>query len=165
MNLRMIAEFIFLSGKECNNGIMKFVLKLFICLFCFFPFAVKAVHEGYHFQGNHFLVSYCECDMEALSDVDALAAAMQNAVESCGATVLSSSQWVFPPNGLTMVFLLSESHASIHTYPEHGACFVDLFTCGEKCSSEQFDQIMRSYLKPKKVSERMLIRNEGFEEK
>jgi S-adenosylmethionine/arginine decarboxylase-like enzyme len=66
---------------------------------------------------------------------------------------------------LTMVFLLSESHASIHTYPEHGACFVDLFTCGNKCSGEKFDQALREYLKPAHVTARVLIRDEGIAER
>jgi S-adenosylmethionine decarboxylase proenzyme len=124
-------------------------------------------HEesSYQFRGIHFLASYCDCDIAALSDVESLAAAMSNAVEKCGATVLEKSSWVFPPNGLTMVFLLSESHASIHTYPEHGACFVDLFTCGDKCSAEKFDEAMRAYLKPQTVNQRTLIRDEGISEK
>jgi S-adenosylmethionine decarboxylase len=140
-----------------------------ITLFCLFvstAFTVENVEQApYLFRGVHFLVSYCDCDMEALSDVEGLAAAMNDAVEQCGATILEKSSWVFPPNGLTMVFLLSESHASIHTYPEHGACFVDLFTCGEKCSSEKFDAAMRAYLKPKAVNQRTLIRNEQILEK
>lgn len=114
----------------------------------------------YQFKGVHFLVSYCDCDREALTNVEQLSYAMQNAVEHCGATILKSSRWVFPPHGLTMVFLLSESHASIHTYPEHGACFVDLFTCGDKCSATEFDAVMRAYLKPQKVNQRTLIRHE-----
>ncbi len=119
----------------------------------------------YKFKGVHFLVSYSDCDADALGDVEGLMHAMNGAVEQCGATILNSSHWVFPPNGLTMVFLLSESHASIHTYPEYGACFVDLFTCGEKCSAEKFDAAMRAYLKPKVVNERTLIRDEGIQEK
>lgn len=125
--------------------------------------AIAEEATDYHFKGNHFIASYCDCDREALSNVEALAAAMQQAVETCGATILDSSSWVFPPNGLTMVFLLSESHASIHTYPEHGACFVDLFTCGHKCSAEKFDQAMRSYLKPESVAHESLIRDDKIE--
>ena len=138
-------------------------------LLCFiFTVALSADEQEespYKFRGVHFLVSYCDCDIEALTDVDNLAQAMNNAVQECGATILETSSWVFPPNGFTMVLLLSESHASIHTYPEHGACFVDLFTCGDKCSAEKFDAFMRSYLKPKVVSRRTLIRDEGFQEK
>lgn len=138
------------------------------CLCLFFVsvlFAEQTENHDYQFRGVHFLVSYCDCDREALGDVELLKSAMNDAVVESGATVLDSSSWVFAPNGLTMVFLLSESHASIHTYPEHGACFVDLFTCGEKCSAEKFDAAMRAYLKPKSVSTRTLIRNSEIREK
>ncbi len=30
-----------------------------------------------------------------------------------------------------MLYLLSESHFSIHTWPEHGACAIDFYHCGE----------------------------------
>jgi S-adenosylmethionine decarboxylase len=144
-------------------------MRTIITVFCLFitSFLAAENHEGdpYQFKGVHFLVSYCDCDTDALNNLDNLKAAMQGAIEQCGATTLKSSSWVFPSQGLTMVFLLSESHASIHTYPEYGACFVDLFTCGEKCSAEKFDAAMRAYLKPKVVSERTLIRSEKIQEK
>ncbi len=133
-----------------------------ITFFCLI-FASAAIAEEdlpYEFKGTHFLVSYCDCDTDALSDVESLIAAMDMAVMQSGATILDSCKWVFPPTGLTMVYLLSESHASIHTYPEHGACFVDLFTCGEHCSSEKFDAAMRAYLKPKRVKDLNLIRHQ-----
>ncbi len=147
---------------------MSWVRKTFIffCLLSSFALAVESHEESpYKFRGVHFLASYCECDMQALSDIENLTAVMHSAVEKSGATILETSSWVFPPNGLTMVFLLSESHASIHTYPEYGACFVDLFTCGEKCSAEKFEAEMRAYLKPKVVNQRTLIRNEGIQNK
>lgn len=144
---------------------MRAMFPLFLILSCLFCLSAKAEDPSYQFQGYHFLASYCECDPEALSNVEGLAAAMSSAVEDCGATVLDFSQWVFPPDGLTMVFLLSESHASIHTYPEHRSCFVDLFTCGDKCSAQQFDEALRAYLKPQKVRDRFIIRNEDFVEK
>jgi S-adenosylmethionine decarboxylase len=147
---------------------MSWVRNTFI-LFCLILSTALSAENNenspYQFRGVHFLVSYCDCDMQALTDLENLAAAMNHAVEKSGATILETSSWTFPPNGLTMVLLLSESHASIHTYPEYGACFVDLFTCGEKCSAEKFDAAMRAYLKPKTVNQRTLIRNEGINDK
>jgi S-adenosylmethionine decarboxylase proenzyme len=121
--------------------------------------------SSYQFQGRHLLANYSDCDLEALSDVKGLMQAMVLAVRESGASVLEAPSWLFPPDGLTMVFLLSESHASIHTYPEHGACFVDLFTCGNHCSAEKFDASLRSYLKPKVVRMKLFVRNgEGFQD-
>jgi S-adenosylmethionine decarboxylase len=63
-----------------------------------------------------------------------------------------------------MTILLSESHASIHTYPEHGKCFVDLFTCGDSCSNHIFNEELQKYLKPKKVAAMVLIRDDNITE-
>ena len=134
---------------------------LFICVCSFFSGYAQEHSEmpPYQFKGQHFLASYCDCDHEAMTNLKGLEQAMLDAAQKCGATVLKSASWEFlPENGLTMVILLSESHASIHTYPEFNACFVDLFTCGEKCSSEYFDQALQSYLKPNSVNGRTLIR-------
>ena len=98
--------------------------------------------------------------MESLCDVKKLMAALKRAAKASGATILNAVEHVFPPNGFTAVLLLSESHASIHTYPEHGACFVDLFTCGDTCQAEAFDAVLCSYLRPKRHSKRMLLREE-----
>ena len=119
--------------------------------------------EEYQFKGKHFIASYLDCDADALENVEKLKSEFVKAAKASHATILDQSDFVFAPNGLTMVILLSESHASIHTYPEHHACFVDLFTCGDKCSSELFDKVLREYLKPKKVNARTLLRSDEIE--
>ncbi len=118
------------------------------------------VAEEYQFEGNHFFASYLGCDLEALSNPMGVLDAMDQAVKASGAYTLDRSYYVFEPDAITIVYLLSESHASIHTYPEHGACFVDLFTCGSHCSAEGFDQILRAYFKPEKVSFQHFVRAE-----
>lgn len=35
----------------------------------------------------------------------------------------------FEPIGLTLVYILSESHLAIHTWPEHKLLHLDLVTC------------------------------------
>ena len=120
---------------------------------------VQASTPSYSFYGRHFIASYKECDPQALQNVSFLKAIFEKAVQSSGATILKHDWMEFSGNGLTGVFLLSESHASIHTYPEHNACFVDLFTCGYACSYEPFDRILSSYLKPKKVDKQLCTRS------
>ncbi len=135
-----------------------------------FVIAAIAVFQGllyaddYSFKGKHFVASYLECDLRALCNLSGLIDAMSRAVCASGATILDEASTVFPPHGLTLVYLLSESHASLHTYPEHGSCFVDLFTCGDSCSSEPFDQILREYLQPKHVNAKLFLRAETIEE-
>ena len=116
------------------------------------------------FRGRHFIASYLDCDLRSLTDLDGLIRAMDTAVRSSGATILDQLPYVFPPNGLTIVYLLSESHASLHTYPEHGACFVDLFTCGDNCFAEKFDEELRAYLQPQCIQAQLLLRDERIQE-
>ncbi len=127
-----------------------------------FQVSLSADENAYQFEGLHFLASYLECDQERLSDNDTLREVLKQAALESGATILATSDYSFTPQGFTMVLLLSESHASIHSYPEYGACFVDLFTCGTNCSSEKFDKVLQEYLLPKRVGSELLIRNEGI---
>ena len=46
-------------------------------------------------------------------------------------TVVDKSEKKFETHGLTLIYTLSESRLSIHTWPEKGKCCIDLFTCGE----------------------------------
>ena len=46
-------------------------------------------------------------------------------------TTVSESFHAFPIQGVSGILLVSESHLSIHTWPEHGYAAVDLFTCSE----------------------------------
>lgn len=127
-------------------------------------FSENFSHDEHDFKGKHFLASYLDCDPEALINIDGLLQAMDEAVGASGTCILQRTHHVFPPHGITVVYLLAESHASIHTYPELNACFVDLFTCGDHCSSVHFDRLLRSYLKPQIVNARQFIRHQTIEE-
>ncbi len=119
--------------------------------------------QDYQFWGRHFIASYNNCNHERLTSPE-LIMAMKDAIEASGASLLSEAVYTFPNAGLTAVFLLSESHASIHTYPEHSSCFVDLFTCGERCHSEGFDAVLRKFLCPESVDARVMLRHEANED-
>jgi S-adenosylmethionine decarboxylase len=138
--------------------------KYFLLLLPFLAFTAPEPTPEHHFAGKHFLASYLECNRTALTNIEGLLNALEKGVLASGATILSQATYVFPPSGLTAVYLLSESHASIHTYPEFGACFVDLFTCGDNCSSIPFDQILREYLEPETVNARQFLRHSTIED-
>ena len=118
----------------------------------------------FEFTGRHFIANYMGCNWQALNDLAGLTAAMERGVRASGATLLKSVDHVFSPAGFTILMLLSESHASIHTYPEQRSCFVDLFTCGDACLAERFDEVLRSYLQPTSSQRRIFLRNQKINE-
>ena len=103
--------------------------------------SVLVDNDGHKFQGRHMMASLIGCSTAALLDVELLLENFLTAARTAGATVLDSRHHVFPNGGMTAVLLLSESHASIHTYPENAACFVDLFTCGSAVDQAKFNQV------------------------
>ena len=65
--------------------------------------------------------------MTGAADVEAL---LRQAARAGELTVGGSAIHEFPGGGVTGVLLLSESHFSVHTWPERGHATADLFTCG-----------------------------------
>jgi len=80
--------------------------------------------------GQHLIAEVWTADAAALDDADALRAGLEEAARRGEFTVLDLKVHRFEPQGVTAFALLSESHLSIHTWPEHGYAAVDLFTCG-----------------------------------
>jgi len=99
--------------------------------------------------GRHILVEYYNCDPEVLRDPEVIENYMNEAAERCGATIVQSCFHHFNPWGVSGAVIISESHLTIHTWPEYGYAAVDLFTCGEINPWAGFD-----YLEEKLASER-----------
>ena len=139
------------------EGQKKMAVRFFFLIFGFC--GLFATNQGYDFCGQHLIASYYGCDKEALNNLSQLKNKMIEATEATKATVLSYTKEKFPGGGFSMVILLSESHSSIHTYPEYDACFIDIFTCGNTCQVEFFDKVLKAYLKPKKVNKDIFTRD------
>jgi S-adenosylmethionine decarboxylase len=111
--------------------------------------------------GRHVAVDTWGVDFDRLNSAEWLQAQMVEAAEVCGATVLSVQAKQFEPQGATVLVLLSESHLSIHTYPERGFAALDCYTCGETVDPQLAIDFMVSVLKPEKVYSKKLVRGVG----
>ncbi len=57
-------------------------------------------------------------------------------------TILGTLPHRFTPSGYTILVLLAESHAAIHTYPEHNALYFSLYSCrGEEDGNGAFEYL------------------------
>ncbi len=81
-------------------------------------------------MGKHFLLNLYGCSSILLNDEQFLIDLMENAAIASGASVLKTVSHKFDPQGITAICLLSESHISIHTWPEEGKAALDVYTCG-----------------------------------
>jgi S-adenosylmethionine decarboxylase len=82
-------------------------------------------------MGKHYLLNLYGCSFSLLDNEFFLCDLLENAAEASGAHVLQTIYEKFDPQGVTVLCLLSESHISIHTWPEKGEAAADIFTCGD----------------------------------
>ena len=54
---------------------------------------------------------------------------MNGIVEELKLNVLNYFYHDFTPHGCSMIYLLQESHLTIHTYPQYNSYSLDLYTC------------------------------------
>ena len=81
--------------------------------------------------GRHVLAELGGVAPAVLDDPALLERALGTALTGAGAHVWQVLAERFAPQGVTVVAVLAESHASVHTWPELGSAFVDVFTCGD----------------------------------
>lgn len=79
---------------------------------------------------RHLIAELYGCPHERLDDLDGIRAAMLEAAEVVGATILKDAFHPFEPDGVSGVVVIAESHLSIHTWPRRNYAAVDIFTCG-----------------------------------
>ena len=80
--------------------------------------------------GRHVLAEINGCDHDLLNDKNFIQNAMINAAIIAGAEIREVAFHEFSPIGISGVVIISESHLTIHTWPELGYAAVDVFTCG-----------------------------------
>ncbi len=82
-------------------------------------------------RGRHVFAELRGISPAVLDDAPKLSEALRSALVTAGAQVRQVVTEAFTPHGVTVVAVLAESHASVHTWPEHGQAFADVFTCGD----------------------------------
>lgn len=111
------------------------------------------------FTGWHVLAEFGGVDAVLCNDLERLEAALRKSLIAAGVTICDMTHKKFEPQGVTVLALLSESHASIHTYPESGDIFVDVFTCGTiGAGATKAVELFQAELSPKSVNTEVIQR-------
>ncbi|MDH5182507.1 MAG: adenosylmethionine decarboxylase [Gammaproteobacteria bacterium] len=62
----------------------------------------------------------------------------REAIAEIGYNVVAEVDHEFNPEGYSAVWVIAESHISVHTWPEHKQISVDVFSCDPTKSAENF---------------------------
>lgn len=81
--------------------------------------------------GIQLLAEIWECNPDKLNNLKLIEEIMVNAANKADAEIREVAFHRFEPQGVSGVVVISESHFTIHTWPELGYAALDIFTCGE----------------------------------
>ncbi|MGN1402569.1 MAG: adenosylmethionine decarboxylase [Bacillus sp. (in: firmicutes)] len=82
-------------------------------------------------MGRHVIAELWGCDCEKLNNLMVIEQIFVDAALRSGAEVREVAFHKFAPQGVSGVVIISESHLTIHSFPEHGYASIDVYTCGD----------------------------------
>ena len=95
-------------------------------------------------MGRHVISELWGCDFDKLNDVGQIERIFVDAALKSGAEVREVAFHKFAPQGVSGVVIISESHLTIHSFPEHGYASIDVYTCGDLDPNIAADYIAES---------------------
>lgn len=105
------------------------------------PLTIRTVN----LRGTHILLDLYGCIPLSTPQWEQL---LRRAVKAANVELLTLQVKEFEPEGLTAFCLLSESHLSVHTWPEDDYVGIDLFTCGDNCRPQLAIDLLVDELSP-----------------
>lgn len=114
--------------------------------------------EGKHeFVGIEVLADFYECrSPEKLSNDKYLTRIIKEAIDKAQMHIVNT-MIVRLGKGRTICSALTESSLIIHTYPEYGHCFINIFTCGQGEPEKALEHLIHE-LEPNEVRNRTVIK-------
>lgn len=82
-------------------------------------------------QVKHLAAKLSGCDVQLLNDEEMLITILDEVSSAVKMTVIQRAIHRFKPQGVSIVYLLAESHISLHTWPECGVADLEIVSCNE----------------------------------
>ncbi len=118
--------------------------------------------DGVRFAGTHLIIDLFGASR--LDEVEHMKTALKRCVEVAGATLLHIHLHHFTPNGgVSGVAVLSESHISVHSWPEANYAAFDVFMCGAAKPELAID-VLKEAFRPRRVEVTEHLRGDKLDE-
>jgi S-adenosylmethionine decarboxylase len=108
--------------------------------------------KGKEVLGYHILLEFHGCPSHIIKDSSLVESILLKAAQVSGVHIVKSFFHRFNPHGLSGVIVISESHFTIHTWPEYSYVAIDFFSCTKDVNLERGIEYLKKKLNPKSVS-------------
>jgi len=100
------------------------------------------MYSNTQYSGKHLIIDIKNIKNEdIINDIDKLKTVMDSICEKYDFNILQKIEHTFDPQGISIIYLLSESHMTIHTFPEKKYIAFDLYTCREYPNNDVYNEI------------------------
>jgi S-adenosylmethionine decarboxylase len=99
---------------------------------------------------THIVMDCSGCKGE-INSLEAMRRMIVEIAQEACVVILNIYMHKFEPQGVTGAAVISESHITVHTWPEHHYAAVDVFTCGENALPKRAVQVVKKYIRPEKI--------------
>lgn len=108
--------------------------------------------------GVHLIANVYNVSPTLLEKMEIGVPLLERIIAELQLNVVSKTGYQFQPMGYTYAFVLSESHFTIHTYPEYGSCFIDIFCCNRNFDSVKAVELLKECFGTAHVVYQMIVR-------
>lgn len=111
--------------------------------------------------GTHVLINVYDVPEQntmLLTRLEAGLPLLDNIVRSLDFHVVAQTGHQFSPMGYSYAYVLSESHFTIHTYPEYHSCYIDMFCCNPEFDPDQAVRLVQTAFHTETVRHQVIRR-------
>ena len=100
--------------------------------------------NDYESSGKHMICDFKGIkNEEVLNNMEQLNYVLKQICKDSDFQILNEIKYQFEPIGCSIIFLLSESHLSIHTFPEKNHMSFDIYTCRQYKDNSVYNEIYK----------------------
>ena len=120
-----------LTNKNIQNLII-FIGIIAIIFMGYYEYQMYQKHQEINSLGRHYFINITNVPENMINDHKLFKSKCSELLEEFQMKILGVNEHEFQPHGYTLLYLLSESHLSLHSWPEYNTLKMDLFTCSSK---------------------------------
>ena len=103
---------------------------------------IYIMFHDYESSGKHLICDFKGIkNTELLNNCGDISVLLKKICQDYDFQILQETHHIFQPIGCSILFLLSESHLSIHTFPEKNHMSFDIYTCRQYQDNKAYEEI------------------------
>lgn len=124
-----------------------------------------SINDGKEHQtaGKHLILDIWAANVDLLISIketieEKIIEKLKKIIIESGSQVINTDSVIFDNNSYSLYFLLTESHFSVHTWPEHSYVSIDFYTCNCKTNMNKVKDKLLEFFEGKTYQFQILNR-------